>query len=578
MRSAVLMLCILAFGVLPLQAQNNETPDNTTTQPADTSLSDQILDNVQENIKFSGEIGAFGELYSVSGRESRRPGSSGRLFFRPSISIYDRITLSLDLFVSSEGSSARQEINTVGFSPEWSWGKLYYGDFNMEVSKFTMADVKVNGYGIDLFPGIFKVMAFSGTSQKALALESSTSMFQRTIYGGKIGLGELDGSHFHLNFVRSYDDKKSLSRSIFLQVDTVITGQGPRIDSSYTGVKPQENLILGTNWGLHLFDDAFKIKTEAALSLFTGDTYADAINNKDVPEALSKYFSPTITTSGDAAVATEMSITTKVVSLKSGYTLVGPGYSSHGLGSLINDRQIITGGVGLNLFSGGLSIQTNFQQHTDNTANQKKFTSERNTLGVVVAMRPWKSFMLTVMSNSNTMGNSATNDTLKIDNTNSTFGVNSSYNFDAFDLKHILTVSYIGVNNVSKSKLRGDNEIVSTNINAGLSTVFSKTISATIGGAMSEVDLGPIGKNSTSTFNGKVNHKAFDGKLTNSLTISAVSSDVHATNVLGFQSSYQLFQQSAIALLFRGTFFTGKGTNKQKFNEYMTTLNWTYRI
>ncbi|MCC6549368.1 MAG: hypothetical protein IT279_04785 [Ignavibacteriaceae bacterium] len=577
MRTVLLVIFYLVLASGVSVAQSDQNPE-TNTQPADTSLGDQILDNVQENIKLSGEIGAFGELYSVSGRESRRPGSSGRIFFRPSMSIYDRITLSLDLFVSSEGSAARQDINTVGFSPEWSWGKLYYGDFNMEVSKFTMADVKVNGYGIDLFPGIFKMMAFSGTSQKALALESSTSMFQRTIYGGKIGLGELDGSHFHINFVRSYDDKKSLARSIFLQVDTVMTGQGPRIDSSFTGVKPQENLILGTNWGLNMFDDAFKIKTEGAVSLFTGDTYADGINNKDVPEALSKYFSPNITTSGDAAVATEMSVTTKVLSLKGGYTLVGPGYTSHGLGSLINDRQIITGGVGLNLFSGGLSVQTNFQQHTDNTADQKKFTSERNTLGVVVAMRPWKSFMVTVMSNTNTMGNSATNDTLKIDNENSTLGVNTSYNFSAFELQHVLTVSYIGVNNVSKSKLRGDNEIVSTNFNAGLSTVFSKTISATLGGAMSEVDLGPIGTNSTSTFNGKVNHKAFDGKLTNSLTISAVSSDVHATNVLGFQSSYQLFQQSAVALLFRGTFFKGKGNNKQKFNEFMTTLNWTYRI
>lgn len=575
MRSLLLIAACLTLVLSPVFAQTNT--DTTSAQP-DTSLGEKILDNVQENIKFSGEMGAYGELYSVSGKASQRPGSSGRLFFRPSMNIYDRINLSLDLFLSTEGSSARQEINTVGFSPEWSWGKLYYGDFNMEVSKFTMADVKVNGYGIDLFPGVFKLMVFSGTSQKAIALESSTSMFKRTIYGGKIGLGELDGSHFHLNFVRSYDDKRSLSRTIFQQVDTVMTGQGPRVDTSYTGVKPQENLIVGTNWGLHMFDDAFKIKTEAAVSLFTNDTYSESIANQDVPEALTKYFSPTLTTSADAAVSTEMSITTKALSLKSGYTLVGPGYSSHGLGSLINDRQIISGGVGLNLFSGGLSVQTNFQQHTDNTAKQKKFTSERNTLGVVVAMRPWKSLMVTVMSNTNQMGNSATNDTLKVDNQNSTLGVNTSYSFSAFDLQHIITVSYIGVDNISKSKIRGDNEIVSTNINAGLSTVISKTLSATIGGARSEVDMGPLGTNSTNTFNGKVNHKAFDGKLTNSLTISAVSSKAHATNVVGFQSSYQLFQQSAVSLLFRGTFFEGKGTNAQKFNEFMTTLNWTYRI
>jgi len=579
MRAPIFTLIVIFCFLSSLSYAGRFIDSLETSTTSDTSLGEQIVENVKDNIKITGELGAFGELYSVDGRESRRPGQTGRLFFKPSVSIYDRITLSLDLFLSTEGNAARQEINTVGFSPEWSWGKLYYGDFTMAMSKFTLTDVKINGYGIDLFPGAFKLQLVSGKTQRALPLENSTSVYERTLYGGKIGFGEESGSHFHLNFVRSYDDRNSLSRDIFRKVDTVATSQGLRIDTSYVGTKPQESMIIGSNWGLDLFSSTIKIKTEASLSLFTADMYSEAVQNNDIPEELGQYFTPRITSSADGAVETEMQINTKYVNLKSGYTLVGPGYTSMGMGSLINDRQIITGAVGLNLFSGGLNIQTNFQRHNDNTANQKLFTLERNLISFVVAMRPWKPLSVTVLSNSNIMSNNATNDTLKADNTNSTLGVSSSLNFPAFSVDHVLTASYTGVTNSNKNKIRGNNEVTATNINIGFNTTYSKTLSSSIGLALSSVDLGPVlGSSSTQTYNGRLSHKAFDSNLTNSLSLSSNSSSASTSTQLGFQSSYRLFEQSSIALNFRGMFFKGKGTSNAKFNEYTTTLNWSYRF
>ena len=37
----------------------------------------------QKNVVFSGDIGSYGELYSISGQAQRRPPSTGRLYFRP---------------------------------------------------------------------------------------------------------------------------------------------------------------------------------------------------------------------------------------------------------------------------------------------------------------------------------------------------------------------------------------------------------------------------------------------------------------------------------------------------------------
>ena len=532
----------------------------------------------KDAVKISGDIGSNGELYSVSGKKSQRPGSSGRLFLRPSISLFDKVTINFDLFVSSEGSGARQDINTFKFNPEWSWGKIYYGDFTMEMSKFTLTDININGYGIDLFPGIFKLQAFSGKSQKAVILDASGSMYERTVYGGKIGLGEEGGSHLHINFLRAYDNLNSLSRDLFRKVDTINTGGITQIDTSYTGITPQENFITGINWGLNMFGNAFKMKSELAISLYTHDMYSQAVDNKDLPKDVNKYFTPRLTTSGDVAFSGEMAVNTRVIQLKGGYTLVGPGYTSLGMGSLINDRQIINGGLGLNLFSGDLAVQTNFQRQSDNTANQKLFTTERNNYGVMVSTRPVKSLSISVITNFNNMGNNANNDTIKIDNRTSSYGVNTNYLFEAFKYQNSLVVGYSTQNAESKSKLRGDNKVTSQNINVGVNTTINKELSSAVVMTFSNVDLGPRGQNSTQSFIAKVNQKMFDNKLNNGLTYSMVMSDASTSNILGFQSSYQIWESSAISLNTKATFFRGKGAIPIKFNEYMTNLDWSYRF
>lgn len=570
----LLLITIFIFSGYTLFAQ---FPDKSSIPGMDTSgFSFKKL--ATDAVKISGDIGTNGELYSVSGKKSQRPGSSGRLFLRPSISLFDKVTINFDLFLSSEGSGARQDINTVKFNPEWSWGKLYYGDFNMEISKFTLTDVLISGYGIDLYPGIFKLQGFSGKSQKAIALDAAGSMYERTIYGGKIGLGEEAGSHLHINFLRSYDNMKSLSRDIFRQIDTVNTASGTRVDTNYTGVTPQENLIAGINWGLNLFNNTFKMKSEIAMSLFTQDLYSAAVENKDLPEDINQYYTPRLTTSGDVAFNGEMSINTRPVQIKSGYTLVGPGYTSLGMGTLINDRQIITGGLGFNLFSGNLAIQTNFQRQNDNTANQKLFTTERNNIAVMVSARPIKPLSVSVVTNMNNMGNDANNDTLKIDNTTASYGINTNYMFEAFKYQNSVTFGYSTQNAESKSKIRGDNKVTSQNINLGLNTTISKQLNAAVVMTFSNVDLGPRGQNSTQSFTGKVNHKMFDNKLSNVVAYTLVTADASTSNVLTYRAGYEIFQSSTISLNTRATFFKGKGANSIKFSEYMTTFDWSYRF
>ena len=571
-----LLLFSLFFFCLSLFVVKAQTSSDPTDIKKTGSFS--LMNFVSDKVKISGDLGSFGELYSVSGKVAQRPNQSGRLFFRPSISLWDKVTINFDLFLSTEGNGAKQDINTVKFNPEWSWGRFYYGDFSLQLSKFSLTDVNINGYGIELFPGILKFSFVSGKSQKAVASTASASMYERTIYGGKLGLGDEGGSHFHINFLRAYDNIKSLSRNIFQRIDTTSVSGTSRVDTNYTGVTPSENLIAGTNWGLVLFNKVFRIKGETTVSVFTQDLYSKAIDNKDLPKNISKYYTPRLTTSADIAFEGEMSIRTPTVNVLGGYTMVGPGYTSLGMGSLINDRQIIKGGLGLNLFQGNFTINTTLQKQNDNVANQKLFTTERNNFGIMLSVRPTNELSVSLNTNLNKIGNNATNDTIKIDNTASSFGLNSTYMFEGFSAKNTVNVGYSMQNSEAKSALRGNAKVVSNNIQLGLNSIYSKKLSSGVAIAISSVDQGARGTFGSNTFTGRVNYRMFDEKLNTGLSYTLVSADASTSNVLGMQASYQVFQQSAITFQSRATFFKGKGTNAISFTEFSNTLDWSYRF
>lgn len=64
-----------------------------------------------------GEIGAYGELYFMLGYSKRRPSSTGRIFCRPTLNLFNLILIPFDSLISSVGSSVRKNMNQFGISP-----------------------------------------------------------------------------------------------------------------------------------------------------------------------------------------------------------------------------------------------------------------------------------------------------------------------------------------------------------------------------------------------------------------------------------------------------------------------------
>lgn len=165
---------------------------------------------IQKNFSISGEIGTYGELYSMEGQPQRRPKSTGRLFFRPTINLFGLFQIPFEFLLSTEGNSARQNINQFGINPKWSWGSLHAGDFSEEYSQFTLSGVKIRGGGLNLNPGNFRFSTATGFTQRSVPGGAQDGSFKRFLFASKLGYGNEESTFFDLIFIRAKDEIGSL--------------------------------------------------------------------------------------------------------------------------------------------------------------------------------------------------------------------------------------------------------------------------------------------------------------------------------------------------------------------------------
>lgn len=178
-----------------------ELPDTT-----DGSSSKDIF-------SISGDLGAYGELYSISGQPKRRPSSTGRLFFRPIVDFYGVFQLPFDFLLSTEGSSARQSINQFGLNPDWGWGSAHVGDFNKEYSPLSLSGIKIRGGGINLNPDLFRFSVVSGFTQRSVPGGAQDGSYKRFLFAAKLGYGSEENTYFDLIFLKARDDINSLPQN-----------------------------------------------------------------------------------------------------------------------------------------------------------------------------------------------------------------------------------------------------------------------------------------------------------------------------------------------------------------------------
>ncbi len=572
------LICLIF--AMPVLAQN-EYPDSLSAQNPDSS-SHSFIEDVYS---ISGEIGTYGEIYGAKGIQKRRPSGTGRLFFRPTLTLFNTFSVDFDFLLSTEGSSARQSMNQFAVHPDWEWGKAHLGDFSMKFSDYTLDGISIRGGGVEINPGIFRFSALYGRTQRAVEGNAVTASYDREIWGTKIGVGRENGNFFDFNIIRSKDIGTSLD--LARQDSSFFTDTTDVIDSLYSTtyndkfvITPQENLVAGFNTDLTLFDGMINFKGEFNGCLYTNDMRASEINDSTnfkskIPESLNSIYKLRLSTSADYAVKTQLSANFKTINVKGGFTRIGASYTSLGLASQINDRIGYDIGVSTRLFENKLSVSTGFNKYSDNLENQKKHTTSRSAFSSNINYRITNEINLAASYAGNFLWNDAGNDTMKIDNSISSYMTSVSYYFLTGKISN--TVSLTGI-----FQNTDDGNILRKNYNSKSNT-FMVNYSAALSASLM---LSPFASYTFTKITGQItkltslglsiNYNVLDWRLNNSLTVSNTNSGNSKNMNVQLQSGYPVWKNDMINLVIR--YSGNKNLRYGKYTETLASLAYTHRF
>ncbi len=526
-------------------------------------------------VVLSGELGTYGEWYSIRGQSKRRPAATGRLFLRPTLTLFDALSLNFDILLSTEGSGARQNINQLGLHPTWSWGKAHVGDFSDSYSDYTFSGILVRGGAVSINPGLFRLSALGGFTKRAVPGGATDGAFDRYLYGGKLGIGSDAGGYVDLMFLRVRDKISSLPPLPSGQtvIDTLNPAANPLRGYEVT---PQENLIGGILSNLRFFDNRIQWKTDATVSLFTRDMRVASDTTIKLPSFVKDLYRANITSNVDVAVTSELLVDVDNVSIRGGYKWIGPGYNSLGVASLFNDQQEFL--LAPSFRVADWSVSLTYTRQNDNLLNQKLFTLVRNLYAANITFRPAAIWTSNILAHYVVMSNDATNDTMRIAFSNLMLGTNQIFTFAPGSVVQMLSVSYIFQHSGDDVPLRSGSRSTghSTTLTAAIPLGTSFTLSPSV--SLVVYTLGALGSQTTQTYSLAVSHRALENKLTTTLASAASFVRSSTTFRNSLSSAYQIAPMTSIGVSVGMTTFRGGTFLSREFDEVIATLNVTQRF
>jgi hypothetical protein len=350
--------------------------------------------------------------------ERRRPGSTWRVMATPRLGLIGGTEVGFDLLLSSEGNSARQNINQVAFEPNWGWGQLHLGDFSRDYSPYSMQGLRIRGAGLDLERAGWRASLQGGRSA-ALITTADGPQYRRNVIAGAVGLGRVGERSLDLRLLRVQDALIPDETPVFdtLGLDTLPADLRPQ-----QRTRPQENIVAALGGTLRLFDRKLALKGEFAGALLTRDLTSPAIDGDsvDAPGGIGTLRTSSL---GDVAWNLDAQWQGRAFGLRGGFESIGAGFTSLGLAYLINDRRSFNVGGDARLLAGNLQLQGRFQRQENNLQSQKVATTTRDVMTGTATVRLPADLTVSLVALLAVAGNDETNDTLLVDNMTSTYNV-----------------------------------------------------------------------------------------------------------------------------------------------------------
>jgi hypothetical protein len=555
------------------------------------------LENRLSNpVQFTGEIGSLGELYSVSGREQRRPSSTGRLYVRSQLQLFNTVTVNFNLLYSTETgsgvalgtSTGRQSLNQLGIAPQWSWGRAYAGSFHDSYSPFSYDGVSLRGGGFNIHPGPLRLAVFTGRAQSAVAGGAVDGAYERRMTGGKIGFGRRaargEGGFVDVVMVRTADDPSSLPAPTPSAEDPGIQTGNPY------AVTPEENVVVAAVTRIPLWQQRLIVSGEVAASIYSRDRRAPVLSDEALDEYSSlmrSFITPRASTYGDFAHNAQLELRNlelpgstnqapRVLSAAVGYRYVGAGYVSLGVASLPADQQSLNARASLRFRRFTASLQG--MQQEDNLLGQKLATTTRHRVSLTGSFRATRTLNSSVRFSVNTMGNDIADPDQQVDYASYTFGLSQSINLAQGGLLRAVALSYgyqqAGDENPLKASSRLQAHDASVRTTLELSRAFS--LIPAIGLALSKV--GDADGDLRHTYSLAAQHRPQASRLTSSLSLS--NSRLHAGGSIqaALSSRYRITDADMVTLSLRSNRVSGLETATGEFQEHTVSVQWSRSI
>jgi hypothetical protein len=523
---------------------------------------------LSDAFSISGQAGLYGELYSSSKKEGRRKPSTGRLFFRPTITLFKNFNIAFDILLSSEGSYTRQQLNRISLHPSWSWGKAHIGDFTHKFSQYSLNDVTITGGGLELNYGIVRFEAVGGRTQRKINAGVSNSAYARYLGGFKLGVGKVGGSFIDLNIIRVKDDINSLPSQNNIGSSSSIT---------QFRITPTENIVAALNGRIDIVNTV-QVYGEFSGSVLSRDLYSEEVESEEIPNFVNDVFTIRHSTFVDYAYTTGMDFKYDAYNVKAEYSVINPGYTSLGLSTNLNDRRTISFNAGARFLKNKLILRGNYRLNKNNLLSQKQNTLSRANYGLQAQLTPTKGISFTVRASFNTMKNDSYKFERRINNLSSVYTFNGVWRLKLFDLNHTITGSYSNQLSKNYNYTMKNNDSYTNNYVLGISTILDKnwTISPRI--SINTFNQKSLILWTTSNFGLMVSNRMLSGKLNNSFGLSYMNSRFVKSPSLNIQSNYSITSSDVIKLNLRSGFYWGKQSFYVNFNEYRGNLTYTHRF
>jgi hypothetical protein len=550
-------------------------------------------------VQYSGEVGSYGELYSITGREQRRPSSLGRLYVRSSLELFGALSVGLDLLYSTEsgsalglaGSDQRQRLNQLGIRPEWSWGRAYLGSFSDSYSSLTWHGVRVRGAGAAINPGLLRVGAFAGRSQSAVAGGALDGAYRRGMWGARVGIGR-DGAtaqsgYLDLVLLRVADDPSSLDAP---GGDPTGPGSGDGFIANPYAVTPQENVVLAAVNRMPLWSNRLVWRGEVAVSVHSRDRRAAELDDATLDEysgLLRSLITPRSSTYGDVAYTGQLDLrrfdlpgatpqSPRTLTASIGYRYIGAGYVSLGLASLPADQRALNASAAVRYRTWSASLQG--LRQNDNLLGQKLATTSRDRLAGNVTFRAIPNLSSSLRASVMRIGSDAADPARRMDFTSWTLANAHTLRLGRDGAWRAVSFNHTYQQSGDANRERSGNALRAhdTDVRVTIAPRNNVTVTPSIGLSMSSVDRADWALRHTYAIAASL--RGTGGRWSTGAALS--NSRLHAGGAIraSVSARYNLTPEDRLNVTIRSNRVTGLQTETGGFDEYTMSIGWSRSI